>query len=234
MKRLLIIGSDAFTAHAMGLALRLTAGVSLYGVVDRHGAITEAIRDAKPDLVVIDGLADVDHALACLLQVREHANDALPLLVVRRLASDDAARALHAGAIVCLWVDSTTPSLNGAAATAAAPAPAPAPAAVGGEAAAPLRVAEAAIDERPAMASRLTSRELETLSWVAQGYTNGWTARKLWVTEQTVKFHLTNIYRKLGVANRTEASHYAMVNGLVPSGEHLAGHSGDPDADQAA
>ena len=37
---------------------------------------------------------------------------------------------------------------------------------------------------------------------------------KLWVTEQTVKFHLSNIYRKLEVANRTEASRYAHVNGL--------------------
>jgi DNA-binding CsgD family transcriptional regulator len=37
----------------------------------------------------------------------------------------------------------------------------------------------------------------------------------LWVTEQTVKFHLSNIYRKLDVANRTEASRWAHRNGLV-------------------
>jgi DNA-binding CsgD family transcriptional regulator len=37
----------------------------------------------------------------------------------------------------------------------------------------------------------------------------------LWVTEQTIKFHLSNIYRKLDVANRTEASRWAMVNGLL-------------------
>ena len=61
----------------------------------------------------------------------------------------------------------------------------------------------------------LTSRELEILQLVAAGSTNGDVARKLWVTEQTVKFHLRNIYRKLDVGNRTEASHYAHVNGLV-------------------
>jgi DNA-binding NarL/FixJ family response regulator len=33
-----------------------------------------------------------------------------------------------------------------------------------------------------------------------------------------VKFHLTNIYRKLGIANRTEAARYAFENGLVPHG----------------
>jgi hypothetical protein len=36
----------------------------------------------------------------------------------------------------------------------------------------------------------------------------------LWVTEQTVKFHLSNIYRKLDVTNRTEASRWAQLNGL--------------------
>jgi ATP/maltotriose-dependent transcriptional regulator MalT len=37
----------------------------------------------------------------------------------------------------------------------------------------------------------------------------------LWVTEQTVKFHLSNIYRKLEVANRTEASRWAQLHGLL-------------------
>ena len=49
-----------------------------------------------------------------------------------------------------------------------------------------------------------------------QGHTNGRIARELWVTEQTVKFHLSNMYRKLGVGNRTEASRYAHMHDLVP------------------
>ena len=61
----------------------------------------------------------------------------------------------------------------------------------------------------------LTPRELEILSLVAKGAANGHIARTLWVTEQTVKFHLSNIYRKLGVANRTQASHYAFLHGLI-------------------
>ncbi len=63
----------------------------------------------------------------------------------------------------------------------------------------------------------LTRRELEILQLVAEGYSNSQLARMLWVTEQTVKFHLSNIYRKLDVANRTEASRWAQVNGLLPA-----------------
>ena len=41
-------------------------------------------------------------------------------------------------------------------------------------------------------------------------------AKQLWVTDQTIKFHLSNIYRKLDVANRTEASRWAQLNGMLP------------------
>jgi DNA-binding NarL/FixJ family response regulator len=62
----------------------------------------------------------------------------------------------------------------------------------------------------------LTRRELEILTLVAEGHSNAQLARMLWVTEQTVKFHLSNIYRKLSVSNRTEASRWAQVHGLLP------------------
>jgi DNA-binding NarL/FixJ family response regulator len=61
----------------------------------------------------------------------------------------------------------------------------------------------------------LTRRELEILRLVAEGHSNAQLARMLWVTEQTVKFHLSNVYRKLGVSNRTEASRWAQLNGLL-------------------
>ena len=61
----------------------------------------------------------------------------------------------------------------------------------------------------------LTRREREILALVAEGHSNRELARMLWVTEQTVKFHLSNVYRKLDVANRTEASRWAHRHGLV-------------------
>ena len=55
-------------------------------------------------------------------------------------------------------------------------------------------------------ARQLSSRELEILELVAAGQTNCEIAKRFWVTETTVKFHLTRIYRKLGVKNRTAAA----------------------------
>jgi DNA-binding NarL/FixJ family response regulator len=69
----------------------------------------------------------------------------------------------------------------------------------------------------PTTSSGLTRREVEILQLVAEGHSNSQLARMLWVTEQTVKFHLSNIYRKLDVANRTEASRWAQLNGLLPA-----------------
>jgi DNA-binding NarL/FixJ family response regulator len=66
--------------------------------------------------------------------------------------------------------------------------------------------------ERP---GGLTRRELEILRLLAEGHSNAQLARMLWVTEQTVKFHLSNVYRKLHVSNRTEASRWAQLNGVL-------------------
>jgi DNA-binding NarL/FixJ family response regulator len=55
----------------------------------------------------------------------------------------------------------------------------------------------------------LTRRELEILRKARDGIGNKEIARDLWITEQTVKFHLSNVYRKLGVSNRTRASRVA-------------------------
>jgi DNA-binding NarL/FixJ family response regulator len=73
----------------------------------------------------------------------------------------------------------------------------------------------------------LTRREREILKLVAEGHSNAQLARMLWVTEQTVKFHLSNIYRKLDVSNRTEASRWAQLQGLLsaPQPQERAMHA---------
>jgi DNA-binding NarL/FixJ family response regulator len=69
-------------------------------------------------------------------------------------------------------------------------------------------------EQAAASGPALTTRELEMLHLVARGYTNAQIATKLWVTKWTVKFHLANAYRKLGVSNRTQAARYVFDHGL--------------------
>ena len=68
----------------------------------------------------------------------------------------------------------------------------------------------------------LTRREQEILQLVAEGHSNANLAKMLWVTEQTIKFHLSNIYRKLDVSNRTEAARWAQLHGLLAEPSQVA------------
>jgi DNA-binding NarL/FixJ family response regulator len=63
-----------------------------------------------------------------------------------------------------------------------------------------------AASEVPDARSLLSPRELEVIEMTSLGLTNVEIARRLEVTEHAIKFHLSSIFRKLGVSNRTEAA----------------------------
>jgi DNA-binding NarL/FixJ family response regulator len=62
---------------------------------------------------------------------------------------------------------------------------------------------------------RLTSREMDVLACIAKGYSNQDIAKALCVSEKTVKNHLTNIFRKLNVNDRTQALVYVLRNKII-------------------
>lgn len=64
-------------------------------------------------------------------------------------------------------------------------------------------------------APRLTTRELQVLRLVAEGLPNAQVAKQLWISEPTVKYHLSRTYEKLGVSNRTGAARWAERHGLL-------------------
>jgi DNA-binding NarL/FixJ family response regulator len=65
--------------------------------------------------------------------------------------------------------------------------------------------------------STLTDREREVLILLAQGLANKQIARRLGIAEKTVKAHLTNVFQRIGVADRTQAALWAERNGLLDS-----------------
>lgn len=72
----------------------------------------------------------------------------------------------------------------------------------------------AKVVERP-KEERLSYRELEVLEMVCKGMNNQEVAKSLFLSEKTVKNHLTNIFRKIGVTDRTQAVLYAIKNKMV-------------------
>jgi DNA-binding NarL/FixJ family response regulator len=200
---LVIVTDNGFAAEAIRRSFRNTSGVRVAGYVDGRKACGAAVAEARPDVVIVDEMTWSASALARIAEIRSAA----PSAKVVALSSQPGAS----------WVDEA--ALAGAhAAIAKTVQP--------GTLALLVREIWAgtihhAFERVPATAGRgkehatLTPRELEILGLVAGGASNGRIARQLWVTEQTIKFHLSNVYRKLGVSNRTEASHYAHVNGLA-------------------
>lgn len=207
MKRLLIVADHSLVAHSIRLALKQTAGFQVIGVIDGRLSARDALIEQRPDVVLVDdmhdprvnGMKDPDHALARLREVVEHAPDAQRLLLTLRMNEAWMNEAFEAGANAVLSKSMHPVSLGTMLREV-----------VRGNVVHRFERRPAATTDCP-----LTLREKEILGLVAEGATNGQIARTLWVTEQTVKFHLSNTYRKLGVANRTEASHYAHVNNLV-------------------
>jgi DNA-binding NarL/FixJ family response regulator len=208
MKRLLIVADHTLVVQAIRLALRQTAGFQVVGFVDGRQEIRSALLESKPDVVLVDDMQNPDHPLDRLREIAEHCPDAKSMLLTVRTEDDWLNDAFDAGAEAAI-----SKSVH--------------PVALGTL----LReIVHGRVIHRPRRVKSpvdtadcpLTSRELEILSLASQGMTNGRIARELWVTEQTVKFHLSNTYRKLGVANRTEASRYAHMNDLVVPHAQLA------------
>ena len=223
MRRMFIVGSDAFLVTAMRLALRHVAAISVFGVLDDEPNVGEAIRDAEPDIVVIDAARPV-RALERLNEVGEARPTALVVVIARELDAELFEQAAEQGALACLGTPALALQLRTLLAEPERDTGAPAQIAL-----APANngnghraEVERIVRPVPEPACPLTNRELEILRAVAEGHTNARIGRELWVTEQTVKFHLSKIYRKLGVANRTEASRYAFVHDLFAT-RHPAG-----------
>lgn len=203
MRRLLLVGDRAAISQGLRTALRHGAGVHVVGFLDGRGTLGPPVTRLAPDVVLVDDMGRPADALAALQGVAEAAPDAQLLLLTEERDDRWRSQAFAAGAHVVV-----SKSIH--------------PLALGTLV---RETAQGNLVHRPARAAvpvaltsgltPLTEREREILGLVAEGLTNSGIARRLWVSEPTVKFHLANLYRKLGVANRTEASRYAHAHGLV-------------------
>jgi DNA-binding NarL/FixJ family response regulator len=201
MKQLVIVADHSFTARSIRLALRHTAGFRLAGFLDGRRPLLPMLTSLGPDIVVIDDGGQPDQVLARVGEAAQGAAAAKTVLLTLRKDADWLEDAFRAGADVILSKATDPASLGTLLREIARD-----------NVIQRYRPTPPAAGNAPCL---LTDRELEILRLVAEGHTNGRIASQLCVSEQTVKFHLSNTYRKLGVSNRTEASRYAHVHDLL-------------------
>jgi DNA-binding NarL/FixJ family response regulator len=198
--RVLLADDHRLILQALQRAFEEVDGIEVVGTASDGRQVVPLIARTNPDLVLLDMRMPEMDGLACLERIRKQYPS---IKVVMLSAFDDADRirtALKRGASA--YIVKTVNPLD-------------LPAALRQVVQPTIYFGAPPQDEEPAAAAGLTERETAMLRALARGLSNAAISKEFWVTEQTVKFHLTNIYRKLGVKNRTEATRFAYQNGLV-------------------
>lgn len=183
-------------------SLESDGGFEIVGEAREGSQVLPLIHQTAPDAVVLDMHMPGIDGIACIARIRRSHPEVKIVMCSMESATEQVQAAFLAGA--CGYVVKTIEPRDIAPAIRQA---------INGTALQPVG-AETADDSRVARAAGLTTREIEILRYVARGQSNKTIARELWVTEQTVKFHLSNVYRKLNIANRTEAARWAFSKGL--------------------
>ena len=199
--RILLADDHRLMLDAIRRALEADGGFEIVGETQSGTQVLPLVSRTKPDLVVLDvRMPNVD-GLACLDEIRRRHPDTKVVMLSASTSQDLVETALRRGASAYI-VKTIDP----------ADLPATLRQAVDGTV-----FSTVESDTTGAKAAGLTDREISILKALARGSSNEEIAKEFWVAEQTVKFHLTNIYRKLGVKNRTEATRLAYQHGLVES-----------------
>jgi len=204
MTSLAIVAEQSTAGESIWHALRYARGCRVIGRLDGREPVTAALVRARPDTVLIDDMSSRTQLLERIREARAALQKAKVILLSHDLSPATLGEATDAGADAA--ISRTLDAVSFATLIAAVS---------GGTV---YNTFTMAPRTSTAVRDGLTAREVEVLQMVAGGASNVRIAKSLWVTEQTVKYHLTNIYRKLGVANRTEASHHAHVHGYINPG----------------
>jgi DNA-binding NarL/FixJ family response regulator len=215
--RVLIADDHPIVRDGLRKLLALEEDIEVAGEAADGREVLEKVNALKPDVILLDlrmpnmdGLGVLDtlrktnsSSRVLILTASEDKNEFVQAMklgcsgIVLKQTSGDlivkSIRKVHAGEI---WLDAHTTAAvmkqfsSGAAAEPLALAP------------------------KPRERSPLSAREREIVALVAQGYKNKEMAEKMFISEQTVKNHLHNIFDKLGVSDRLELALYAIHQGL--------------------
>jgi DNA-binding NarL/FixJ family response regulator len=199
MLRILIVDDHPIVREGLGAVVRRTEGLALVGEAGDGCAAVEAYRELRPDVVLMDLRLPRKDGLEATREILAEDPKASIVLLTTFEEEGLARRALSSGARGVLLKDASPEELISAVQAAASGTVTLDPALTDGLLHKPL----------------LSEREREILALIAAGRSNKEVAKALYLTENTVKTHLANLFQKLGVHDRAEAVAEGLKRGLL-------------------
>ncbi|WMY77203.1 response regulator transcription factor [Citricoccus sp. I39-566] len=217
--RILIVDDQAMVRQGFGALLDAQEDMSVVGSAADGSEVVDLVRKARPDVVLMDIRMPRVNGLDATRSIFAMPGDQHPRVIMLTTfdADEYVFAALQAGASGFLLKDATAEDLAGAVRVVA-----------GGEALLAPSITQKLIADyvsRPAVRTPditvlgpLTDRELDVMRLVATGRSNAELAAELFLSEQTIKTHVSRILAKLGLRDRTQIVVTAYESGLVSAG----------------
>jgi DNA-binding NarL/FixJ family response regulator len=202
--RVVIADDHRLVLDGIRRALEADGNFEVVGETQSGTQVLPLVSRTNPDLVLLDVRMPHMDGLACLDEIKRRHPDVKVVMLSASTSSELIEAALRRGAVAYIVKTVNPEDLPGTLRQA-----------LEGNVHTAIGLENG--DRSSAKALGLTEREVTILGALARGLSNDQIAKEFWVAPQTVKFHLTNIYRKLGVKNRTEATRLAYQHGLVES-----------------
>ena len=190
--RVLIADDHAMVRMGLASLLGTETDIEVVGEADDGEVAVRKALALKPDVVVMDLMMPKKDGSTATAEIRKLLPDTKILLLTSFGTADGVAHALAAGATGALMKNADFSELVASIRILAAEGRAVSP------------EIEHFIEEDPPV-QKLTQRQMDILASVVRGLTNDDIAREFGLSKAGVKFHLLTIFRKLNVANRTEA-----------------------------
>jgi DNA-binding NarL/FixJ family response regulator len=203
--RIAIADDHALFRQGLRLLLELHDDIKVVGDTDRVDEVMPLLDRTPCDILLLDLQMD----RSSMTDIKAFAKRARVIVVTASEIPDHAIEALRAGASGIILKRFASETLTEAIHAVAA----------GRVWTPPSLAADLAAEVRGCNEAVLTARELQVVRYVARGLRNAEVARHLFISEQTVKAHLNNIFQKIGVRDRVELALYALRRGIVTAQE---------------
>jgi two-component system, NarL family, response regulator LiaR len=212
--RVMIVDDHNVVRSGLSAFLMAFDDLQLVGEASNGAEALRLCEKFHPDVVLMDLVMPIMDGAAATKAIRERFPDIQILALTSFKEQDLVQGALEAGAIGYLLKNLPADKLAEAVRAAHAGKPTLAP-----EAAEALIQAATQGSQQPVY--NLTEREGDVLALMVEGLSNPEIAERLFVSRSTIKFHVSNVLSKLGVASRTEAVAVALKNDLVEVADNL-------------